>query len=185
MQESEWKITLCWFKAHAGNRGNELADSLAKRAAANKNIPESYKKIPKSVVMKDLEEESAKKWQRKWSQTTKGRNTKEYFPDVAESLKMKLQLTQNFTSIVSGHGKTRDYLHRFKIIEEPTCPCGKGDQTTDHIICACEKLTKERDRLKKMTIRTNKWLINKRDLRRYKEFTKFINKIKFDKLNIE
>ena len=57
---------------------------------ANKNIPESYNKIPKSAVMKGLEEESVKKWQRKWPQTTKGRNTKEYFPDVAERLKMKL-----------------------------------------------------------------------------------------------
>jgi len=61
--------------------------------------------------MKDLEEEIVKKWQRKWTQSTKGRTTKEYFPEVAERLKMKLQLTQNFTAIVSGHGKTRDYLH--------------------------------------------------------------------------
>ena len=37
---------------------------------------------------------------------TKERITKEYFPDVAERLKMKLQLTQNFTAIVSGHGKS-------------------------------------------------------------------------------
>lgn len=119
----------------------------------NKNIPESYNKIPKSVLMKDLGEESVKKWQRKWTQTTKRRTTKEYFPYVSEGLKMKLQLTQNFTAIVSGHGKMRDYLHRLKIIEEPTCPCGKGDQTTDHIIYACERLTKERDRLKKTAIR--------------------------------
>jgi len=48
--------------------------------------------------MKDLEEESVKKWQRKWTQTTKGRTTKEYFPDVSERLKVKLQLTQNFNT---------------------------------------------------------------------------------------
>jgi hypothetical protein len=34
---------------------------LANRAATNKNIPESYNKISKSVVMKDLEEENVKK----------------------------------------------------------------------------------------------------------------------------
>jgi len=61
MKESEWEITLCWIKAHAGIRGNELADTLAKKAATNKNITESYNKIPKSVLMKDLEEESIKK----------------------------------------------------------------------------------------------------------------------------
>ena len=102
-------------------------------------------------------------------------------------LKMKLQLTQNFTAIVSGNGKTREYLQRFNITEEPTCPCRKGNQTTDHIIYACERLTKERDRLSKTVIRTNKWPINKRDLikRHYKEFTNSINKIQFDKLNVE
>jgi hypothetical protein len=73
--------------------------------------------------MKELEEECLKKWQRKWPQITKGRNTKEYFPDVEESLKMKLQLTQNFTAIVSGRGKTTDYRHSLKIKEEPKCPC--------------------------------------------------------------
>ena len=137
--------------------------------------------------MKDLGQESVKKWQGKWTQTTRGRTTKEYFPEVTERLKMKLQLTQNFTATVSGHGKTRDYLQRFKIIVEPTCPCGKGDQTTDHLIYACERLAKERDKLKKTAIRTNKWPINKRDLirRHYNEFTNFINEIQFDKLNIE
>ena len=83
MKESEWEITLCWIKAHTGIRGNELADTLAKKAATNKNITESYNKIPKSVLMKDIEEESIKKWQRQWAQTNKGR-TREYFPDVTK-----------------------------------------------------------------------------------------------------
>jgi hypothetical protein len=59
-------------------------------------------------VIKDLEDESVKKWQRNWTLTTKGRETKEYFPYVAERLKMKIKLTQNLTAIISGHGKTRD-----------------------------------------------------------------------------
>jgi len=105
MKESEWEITLCWIKAHAGIRGNELADTLAKKAVTNTNITESYNKIPKSVLMKDIEEESIKKWQRQWAQTNKGRTTREYFPDVTERLKMKIQLTQNLTAIVSGLGK--------------------------------------------------------------------------------
>jgi ribonuclease HI len=86
----EWKITLCWVKGHAGTKGNELADTLAKKAATNKTLPEIYNKIPKSVVIKELEDESMKKWQRKWKQTMKGKITKEYFRDVAERVKMKL-----------------------------------------------------------------------------------------------
>jgi len=81
---------------------------------------------------------------KKRTQTTKGSTTKEYFRNVGERLKMKLNLTQNFTAIVTGHGKTKAYLHRFKIIEDPTCTCGKAGQRTDHLIFECETLTKER-----------------------------------------
>ena len=106
-------------------------------------------------------------WQRKWTQTNKGRTTKEYFPDVSERLKMKLQLTQNITAVVSGHGKTRDYVHRFKVIEGPTCSCGEGVQTTDHIIYESKRLKKARDTLKRTVTRTNSWPITKRDLIRH------------------
>ena len=68
---------------------------------------------------------------------------------MAERLQMKLQLTQNFTVIVSGHRKTRDYRHSLKIKEQSKCPCGKWDQTTDRLTYTCERLTKERDKLKK------------------------------------
>jgi hypothetical protein len=94
---------------------------------------------------------------------------------VAERLKMKTNLTQNLTTTATDHGKTRAYLHRFKIIEEPTCPCGKGDQTTDHLIFECELLTKDRDRLMSTVIQANKWPTTKQDLIKihYKDFTKF------------
>ena len=87
------------------------------------------------------------KWQREWDQTTKGRPTKEYFPVVTDRLKMKINITKNFTSMVTGHGNIRSYLHRFKIIETPICPCGTKDQTIDHLLFECELLNKERDRL--------------------------------------
>jgi len=97
---------------------------------------------------------------------------------------MKLNLTQNFTAIVTGHGKTKANLHRFKIIEDPTCTCGKAVQTTDHLIFECEKLTKNRKKLKTTALQKNNWPINKEGLIRnyYKEFVKFINYIPFDNL---
>jgi hypothetical protein len=86
------------------------------------------------------------------------------------------------TAIVIGHGKTRAYLYRFKIIDEPTCPCGEGDQTPEHLIYECGRPSEERDKLKRTATRTNPWPISKRDLIRkhYKEFIKFVNEIQFD-----
>jgi hypothetical protein len=55
-------------------------------------------------VKSELDVISVEKWQREWDQTTKGQITKEYFPAVAEGLSMKINITQNLTTMVTGHG---------------------------------------------------------------------------------
>jgi hypothetical protein len=104
---------------------------------------------------------------------------------VEEKFKMKINLTQNVTATVTGHGITRAY--QFKIIEEPTCPCGTAEQTTGHLIFECETKTKDRERLKTTALRNGSWQSNKKDLirRHYRDFAKFINDIPLDKLNAE
>jgi len=128
-----------------------------------------------------------KKWQRNWTQTTKGSITKEYFPNVEDRLNMKINLTQNLAAILTGSGKTKAYLHRFKITKEATCPCETAEQTTDHVIYECEKLTKQREKLKTTALQKGSWPTNKKDLitEYYRDFVKFINEIPFDKLNAE
>jgi len=172
MKRIIWEISLCWIKAHAGILGNELADTLVEKATSNESLTEDYNGIPKSVLMREIEEESVKKWQRNWTQTTKGSITKEYLPNVEGRLKMKINFTQNLAAILTGHVETKAYLHRFKIIKEPTCPCGTAEQTTDHVIYECEMLTKEREKLKKTALQKRSWPTNKKDLIReqYKDF---------------
>jgi ribonuclease HI len=51
-------VEFSWIKAHAGHRGNEMADQLAKETANNKNIEECYTKMPKSAELCDLKEQS-------------------------------------------------------------------------------------------------------------------------------
>ena len=164
-----------------GYNGKRVSRHASKKAEKDESLTKEYNRIPKRVVTRELEEESVRKWQRNWTQPTKESTTKEYFPNVEERLKMKLNPTQNFT-IVAGHRKTKAYLHRFKIIQDPTCTCGKAVQTTDHLIYECETLTKEREKLKTTALKRDKWPINKQELIRkcYKEFVKFINNIPFE-----
>jgi len=35
---------------------------------------------------------------------------------------MNINLTRNFTAMVTGQGKTNSYLHRFKLIKNPSAP---------------------------------------------------------------
>jgi hypothetical protein len=138
-------------------------------------------------VLKQIEEGSEGKWQISWTETTKGSTTKEYFPDINERQRMNLNLSGNLTTILTGHGNIKAYLHRFHIREERSCPCGEGDQTTEHIIYDWVRLKKERDRLRREIIKTDKWPTSKRNLikRHYKIFSSFINSISFEELNEE
>jgi hypothetical protein len=55
-------------------------------------------------------------------------------------------------------------MHRFKLMESSTCPCGKEEQTTNHLIYRCILLQQPRETLKREASKTGLWPINKRDL---------------------
>ena len=65
------------------------------------------------------------------------------------------------------------YLNHFKLTDEPTCSCGKGDHKTDHIIYDCRRLTEERDKLRAAVKKTKEWPTSKLNLikRHYNEFS--------------
>jgi len=148
MERNEWKIEFSWIKAHAGKEGNELADLLTKEASNNSNIKECYNRIPKSTISRELKELCIKQWQNEWNTTTKGATTKSFYPNIEQRMMLKVRPTPNFTTILTGHGNINSYLYKFNIIENPVCPCNKGDQTVDHIIYSCGLHEKERNRLK-------------------------------------
>jgi len=98
---------------------------------------------------------------------------------------MKLNHIGNLTTILTGHGNIKAYLNRLQISDDATCPCGKGDHTTDHIIYDCGRLTEERDKLRAAVTKTDAWPTGKWKLikRHYNEFSKFINSVSFEELN--
>jgi hypothetical protein len=114
----------------------------------------------------------------------KKRTSKEtVFSNIKDRLTKQIKLTPNFTAIVSAHGKTKAYLHRFKIIESPDYPCNGGEQTVEHLLYDCIKLQKERDKLIHNISNQDMWPVNKSDLvnKHIKYFMQFINSIDFER----
>jgi hypothetical protein len=184
MEMQNWKIDFNWIKAHAGHHGNELPYQLVKEEATSREINECYKRIPKSAVLRELSEHSVTKWQGEWDHTTKGAITKSFFPKIADRLKLKINITSNFTIMVTGHGNIKSYLHKHKILDSPMCFCKNGEQTVGHILMNCKLLERERDSLKAAVLRSENWPVSKNKLitKFNITFKKFTNNISFDKL---
>ena len=87
---------------------------------------------------------------------------------------MKINITHNLTTMVTGHGNIKSY---FKIIETSACPCGNKDQTIDHLLLECELLQRERDSLISAASKSDGWPTSKSTLIRkhYKTFARFTN----------
>jgi hypothetical protein len=91
----------------------------------------------------------------------------------------------NLSTVINGHGKLRSYLYRFKIIDDPTCPCQMGSQSTEHKIRECTILNKQRDTIKNgITNAGGRWPLSNSELaNRYTDlFQKFVNSINFEGL---
>ena len=83
-------------------------------------------------------------WQQQWTDTGKGAVTKAFFPSLRNRLRQKIPVFSEFVRMTRGQGKLRSYLHRFVLIDNAMCPCEEEEQTTDHVIFKCNKLSKQR-----------------------------------------
>ena len=114
----------------------------------------------------------------------KGTNNKGILSNSARQAKVKIKVTPIVTAMLTGHSKTRAYLHRFKILEEATCPCGNEDQTVEHLLNRCPILLTQREILNSEVAKYGNWPANKYELisKHVKSFLLFIKSINFDLL---
>ena len=110
-----------WVKAHIGIEGNEADDKFAEEATHDENDQNTvHDRVPATTVATEINVQDIIKWHSQWNSTEKGALCQSFFPIVEQRLKMKIPVTPEFTAIITGHGKTKSYLHRFKLADNPT-----------------------------------------------------------------
>ena len=74
-------------------------------------------------------------------------------PTVQDRLRLKLKLTPKMTAVLTEHGMTKAYLHRFHLREEATCSCGNEYQSMDHLLFDCNNTRAQRETMIRHTYR--------------------------------
>jgi len=177
-----------WVKAHAGIEGNELVDRLVKEAAVEDG-PTVYDRIPRETIVMREKENGLWMWQQQWTNVRKGAVTKAFFPSLRNRLQQKIPIFPKFTTMVTGQGKLRSYLHRCGLTDNPMCPCKEEEeQTTDHLIFQCQKLRNQRNEMVKQIKNTGgNWPTMKETLVNncLKIFVQFVKSIDFSDLQTD
>ena len=83
--------------------------------------------------------------------------------------------------MLTGHGMTKAYLHRFHLMEEATCSCGHEYQNMDHLLFHYVNTSAQREVLKQQI---GTWPASKQDLifKYQKELSAFVESIDFEVL---
>ena len=122
-------------------------------------------------------------WQDMWQTTPKGELTRSFFPTIASRMKVKIPPSPTIITLLSGHGKLKNYFYRFKICDDTICKCGIEAQSVDHVIFVCPTYNEDRKILEN-AVRTegHNWPATKTDLIQwnYSAFMKFLKNIDLD-----
>lgn len=104
--------------------------------------------IDKKESKKRRRGETLNDWQRRWENSTKGRETFEFVPDVRLRKIVKWETDHYTTQFVSGHGNFKAKLRSFNLVEDDRCThCGELE-TSEHVLMYCWYYEEERNELK-------------------------------------
>jgi ribonuclease HI len=159
-------ITLVWVPAHVGIRGNEVADHLAKSAAADADtanttlhtqpstshttdsllnslkINSTSIKVNKTIhnAFREIDAHITQLWQSQYTSSQKGSFYKRLVPKVSTKIKYYSKSRykdKTISRLRFGRPALNFYLSKYGKRESPLCPHCSKDETVEHFIMQC------------------------------------------------
>ena len=137
-----------WVKAHAGNKGNERADELAKKGLSE---PQSQDTRMSNAHRKSLYREHMNKiWQEEWTGTTIGKRTKVWLSELAPKKSRQLmRLPRQDLGLcmqwITGFCNLMRHRHKNHKVVPDTCRlCQQDMETPEHLSFHCPRLIQAR-----------------------------------------
>jgi len=137
-------ITFHWVKGHAGLKGNERADYLAKTVARYSST-NAYDEIPISRGKQILEDHYTKIWNAIYVNPANASHTKLYIPTIFHRISLPLWPKFLLTQFLTNNGSFSSYLHKMNKTPSLNCNCpAKTVQTAHHLMLECSLWSKDR-----------------------------------------
>jgi hypothetical protein len=146
---STWHtVGLYWVPGHAGGRGNEIADRLARNGSAQRFVgQEPFLGVSRQTITRKMkhwmEKQHLALWSGPCSTQRQGRKLISG-PNLATGARLlSFNRTQSraVIGLLTGHNTLRRCLHIMGLCDSPICmKCGTGEESSVHILCECEAL---------------------------------------------
>jgi hypothetical protein len=152
-----------WHRAIESNNNIKFNDSIPEelndKYIESKALAESAISCHNRIVFELISISSAKRlainkvldiWDQRWSETTMGGQTKQFFQNVRQRIKIEKHFIFNskFSQILTGHGGFKAYLCRFGLRSDAFCETCVGEvDDADHRVFKCSKYEIQRQEL--------------------------------------
>ncbi|KAL3196931.1 hypothetical protein MRX96_015011 [Rhipicephalus microplus] len=114
---------------HKGIFGNELANFLASRACRIGAVRQAHLSVRQ--VKSGLRHGLFDLWNIEWRQSHADTKLARWVSEVT-SIPLFLPLNRRLTTLLMGHGRFPHYFHRFGLMRDPLCFCGKLCPSIEH-----------------------------------------------------
>jgi len=139
------EVVLNWIPSHCGYEGNEIADSLARRAAELKLVgPLPAVAVSIATVKLCIRDWTRKQHESSWKNIPGCKHTKIFIPRVERYRGMNLislsrNKLRNLIFCITGHNPLAKHLCKMGLSDSPTCiHCGE-DEDAIHFLGVCER----------------------------------------------